>query len=151
MPLKMSPTKLLCAFVLSRLDYCSSRLECCPKYLLSKLQTLQNNATRLIFQNNQIRLRHILYFILFTDYLMITGSTASNRHTTVCFALRLFLIRLISVQNHLHLYTPFRQRSALLQTPVCSEYHPSEQNQLVSALSSTRLMLSLEPTPCICP
>ena len=29
--------KLLCAFVLSRLDYCNSLLAGCPKYLLSKL------------------------------------------------------------------------------------------------------------------
>ena len=40
--------KLLCAFVLSRLDYCNSLLAGCPKYLLSKLQKVQNNAARLI-------------------------------------------------------------------------------------------------------
>ena len=32
--------------------------------------------------------------------------------------------------------------SALLQTPECSEYHPSEQSPVVSALSLTRLQLS---------
>ena len=37
----------------SRLDYCSSRLAGCPKYLLSKLQKLQNNATRLIFRTTR--------------------------------------------------------------------------------------------------
>ena len=39
--------KLLCAFVLSRLDYCNSFLAGCPKYLLSKLQKVKNNAARL--------------------------------------------------------------------------------------------------------
>ena len=42
--------KLLCAFVLSRLGYCNSLLAGCPKYLLSKLQKVQNNAARLIFR-----------------------------------------------------------------------------------------------------
>ena len=32
--------------------------------------------------------------------------------------------------------------SALLQTPECSEYHPSEQSPMASALSLTRLQLS---------
>ena len=45
--------KLLCAFVLSRLDYCNSVLEGCPKYLLSKLQKVQNNAARLIFRTTR--------------------------------------------------------------------------------------------------
>ena len=46
-------TKLLCAFVLSRLDYCNSLLAACPKYLLSKLQKVQNNAARLIFRTTR--------------------------------------------------------------------------------------------------
>ena len=39
--------KLLRAFVLSRLDYSHLLLAGCPKYLLSKLQKVQNNAARL--------------------------------------------------------------------------------------------------------
>ena len=42
--------KLLCAFVLSRLNYCNSLLAGCPQYLLSKLQKVQNNAASLIFR-----------------------------------------------------------------------------------------------------
>ena len=42
--------KLLCVFVLSRLDYCNSLLVGCPKYLLTKLPKVQNNAARLIFR-----------------------------------------------------------------------------------------------------
>ena len=51
--LKMSPKKLLCAFVLSRLDYCNSFLAGCPQYLLSKLPKVQNNAARLIFRTTR--------------------------------------------------------------------------------------------------
>ena len=40
----------------------------------------------------------------------------------------------------LHLYTPSRQ--LCLQTPKCSEYYPSEQSPVDSALSLTRLQLS---------
>jgi len=45
--------KLLCAFVFSRLDYCNSLLVGRPKYLLSKLQKVQNNAARLIFRTTR--------------------------------------------------------------------------------------------------
>ena len=51
--LKMSPKKLLCVFVLSRLDYCNLLLAGCPKYLLSKLQKVQNNDARLIFRTTR--------------------------------------------------------------------------------------------------
>ena len=42
---------LVCALVLSRLDYCNSLLAGCPKYLLNKLQKIQNYAARLIFRS----------------------------------------------------------------------------------------------------
>ena len=41
---------LICSFVLSRLDYCNSLLAGSPKYLLLKLQKVQNSAARLIFR-----------------------------------------------------------------------------------------------------
>ena len=51
--LNMSQKKLLCAFVLSRLDYCNSFLAGCPKSLLSKVQKVQDNAARLIFRTTR--------------------------------------------------------------------------------------------------
>ena len=41
---------LLCAFVLSKLDYCNSLLSGFPKHLLDKLQKVQNSAARLVFK-----------------------------------------------------------------------------------------------------
>ena len=42
---------LVCAFILSRLDYCNSLLAGCPKYILDKLQKVQNHAARLIYKS----------------------------------------------------------------------------------------------------
>ena len=41
---------LVCAFVLSRLDYCNSLLSNSPKYITDRLQRVQNSAARLIFR-----------------------------------------------------------------------------------------------------
>ena len=46
-------SKNVCTFVLSRLDYCNSLLAGCPKYLLSKLEQVQNNAARFIFRTTR--------------------------------------------------------------------------------------------------
>ena len=42
--------KLLCAFILSKLDYCNSLLSGSPKHLLDKLQKVQNSTARLVFK-----------------------------------------------------------------------------------------------------
>ena len=55
--------KLLCAFVLSRLDYCNSLLAGCPKYLLSRLQKVQNNAAGLIFRTRSAHITPMLHFL----------------------------------------------------------------------------------------
>ena len=41
---------LLCAFVLSRLDYCNALLAGSPKHLMKTLQKVQNHAARLVFR-----------------------------------------------------------------------------------------------------
>ena len=62
------------------------------------------------------------------------------------FALRSFLIRLPSTFQHFFTFTLLPSSSALLQTPKCSEYHPS-----YSALFLLPGSSYLEPTPCFCP
>ena len=41
---------LVCAFVLSRLDYCNSLLSNSPKYITDRLQKVQNSAARLVLK-----------------------------------------------------------------------------------------------------
>jgi hypothetical protein len=41
---------LVCAFFLSKLDYCNSLLSGCPLYLLQKLQKVQNSAARMVLR-----------------------------------------------------------------------------------------------------
>ena len=49
--LSVQATKtVVSAFVLSRQDHCSSLLSGCPQYPLNRLQKVQNNAARLIFE-----------------------------------------------------------------------------------------------------
>ena len=52
--LSVDATKtLVCAFVLSRIDYCNSLLAGLPKYQLDRLQRIQNNAARLILRSSK--------------------------------------------------------------------------------------------------
>ena len=44
---------LVCAFVLTRIDYCNSLLGGAPKTLLDKLQRVQNNAARLVSKSSK--------------------------------------------------------------------------------------------------
>ena len=69
----------------------------------------------------------LLCFILFAGYLLSRGSN-TNR---ACFALRSFLIRLPSIFQNFFTFTLLPGSSALLQTPECSEYHPSEESPVV--------------------
>ena len=80
----------------------------------------------------------LLCFILFTGYPLSRGSITN----CLCFALRSFLIRLPSTFQNFFTFTLLPGSSALLQTPECSEYHPSEQSAVVSTPSLTRLQLS---------
>ena len=52
--LTVEATKILvCAFVLSKLDYCNSLLFGCPHYLLGRLQKAHNSAAKLVFKERK--------------------------------------------------------------------------------------------------
>ena len=87
----------------------------------------------------------IVCFIPFTGYLLSRGSNTS----CLFFALRSFLIKIPSTYQNVFTFTLLHGSFALLQTPDCSEHHPSEQSPVISALSLTRLHY-LEPTRCFC-
>ena len=56
--------------------------------------------------------------------------TLQRTQQQIIFALRSFLIRLPSTFQNFFTFTLFSGSSALLQTPECSEYHPSAQKVL---------------------
>ena len=110
----MFPTQLLCALVLSRLDYCSSRLAGCPKYLLSKLQKLKNNATRLIFRttgsSHVTPMLHSLHWL--PNEQRIDCSLSLLSFKIICHQAIIYL------SDILHLYTPSPQLRSPTDTRV---------------------------------
>ena len=108
--------KLLCPFVLSRLDYCNSFLSGCPKYLYSELQKVQTNAARLIFRTT--RSAHVTPMPHFLHWLPI--------EQRIEYKLSLLCFKIISHQapvylsELLHLYTPSRQLRSSTDTRVFS-------------------------------
>ncbi|MCP3848752.1 MAG: hypothetical protein GY694_00735, partial [Gammaproteobacteria bacterium] len=96
---------LVCAFVLSRLDYCNSLLFSCPKYLLNKLQKVQNAAARLVLKARKrqhasplLKSLHWLPVNLRVQYKILVLC-----HTYFSGCLPVYLSHLLSV------YTPARQ------------------------------------------
>ena len=143
---KTSSKELLCAVVLSRLGYCNSLLAGCPKYLLSELQKVQNIAARLIFRTSRSArvtpMRHSLHWLPVEQRI-------EYKLSLLCF--KIILIRLPSTFQNFFTFTLLPGSSALLQTPECSEYHPSERKKVLwSALFLLPDSSYLEPTPCIC-
>ena len=101
--------KLLCVFfILSRLDYCNTLLVSCPKYLLSKLHKIQNNAARLIFQTP----RSARVLLCFTVFLFSRESST----TSGCCVLKSSLIRPLPV-SQTFTFTLILVSSIVRQTP----------------------------------
>ena len=106
--------KLLCAFVLSRLDYCNALLAGCPNYLLSKLQKVHNNAARLI--SITTRSAHVTPMLHSLHWLPI--------EQRIDYKLSLLCFNIISHQapiylsELLHLYTPSLQVRSSTDTRV---------------------------------
>ena len=68
--LSVSATKtLVCAFVLSRLDYCNALLSGSPKHCIDKLQNVQHSAARLVYRKN--RRNHITPLLISLHWLPV--------------------------------------------------------------------------------
>ena len=93
--------KMLRAFVLSRLDYCNQLLAGCPKYLLSKLRKVRNNAARLIFRTT--RSAHVTPMLHSLHWLPIEQRIEYKLSLIISHQAPIYLSEL------LHLYTPSRQ------------------------------------------
>ena len=137
--------KLLCAFLLSRLDYCNSLLSGCPKYLFCKLQKIKNNAARLIFRTT--RFVHVTPMLHSLHWLPV--------EQRIEYKLSLFYFKIISDQaaiylsERLHLYTPSRQLRSSADTRVfrIPSFRAKSSGQRFLLLGSSYL----EPAPCFCP
>ncbi|KAK7098126.1 hypothetical protein V1264_002486 [Littorina saxatilis] len=118
---------LVCSLVLSKIDYCNSLLAGLPKYLLDRLQRIQNNAARLVFKSSKYEhatpLLHSLHWLPITK--RIEYKLSSLSFAVVSGSAPEYFSEL------LNLYTPSRQlRSAAdtrlfrlptVQTKTCGE------------------------------
>ena len=74
---------LICAFVLSRLDYCNALLSGSPKYLLDRLQKVQNNAARLIYRFPKFH--HVTPLLHTLHWLPIEKKRIDLKLASLCF------------------------------------------------------------------
>ena len=95
---------LLCAFVLSRLDYCNALLAGSPKYLTDKLQKVQNHASRLVFRSS--RFDHVTPLLHQLHWLPV-HSRVDYKVSTLCFKV-LESTAPSYLSDLLHLYNPSR-------------------------------------------
>ena len=66
---------LVCAFTLSRLDYCNCLLAGCPQFLIDRLQQVQNSAARLICREKNLTMSNPF----FSPY---TGFQSGHEYST---------------------------------------------------------------------
>ena len=103
---------LLCAFVLSKLDYCNSLLSGSPKHLLDKLQKVQNSAARLVFK--ALKHKHIKPLLQKLHWLPVV-SRIQYEVATLCYnsfteSYPVYLSELLTV------YRPSRQLRSISDT-----------------------------------
>ena len=105
---------LLCAFVLSRLDYCNSLLAGTPIFLINKLQKVQNNAARLIFKSS--RSAHVTPLLKSLHWLPIE-KRIQYKIALLCFK---YFNNLAPsyISDLLHVYTPSRQLRSATDTRI---------------------------------
>ena len=125
---------LVCAFVLSRIDYCNSLLAGVPKYLLDRLQKIQNNAARLILRTSKYD--HITPMLHSLHWLPVSSRIEYKLSTLVFSAVSgtgpAYLSEL------LQLYTPSRQLrcssdTRIFRTPIVRTKTYGERSFLYKA------------------
>ena len=107
---------LICAFVLSRLDYCNALLSGCPNNLLHRLQKIQNNAARLVFQCS--RNTHVTPLLRSLHWLPV-AKRIQYKLSVLCF--KSFDSSAPDyLSDLLHVYTPSRQLRSSSDTRLLS-------------------------------
>ena len=137
--------KLLCMFILSRLDYCNSLSVGCPKYLLSKLQKVQNNAARLIFRTT--RSAHVTPMLHSLHWLPVK-QRIEYRLSLLCSEIISHQVP-IYLSELLHFYTLSRQLCSSTDTRVfrIPSFRTKSCGQRSLLLPGSSY---LELTPCFC-
>ena len=102
----------VCAFVLSKLDYCNSLLSSCPNQQLNKLQKVQNSAARLVLKAQ--KQEHVKALLQKLHWLP-AHSRIQYKISTLCYnsfseTYPLYLSELLTV------YYPSRQLRSILDT-----------------------------------
>ena len=103
---------LLCAFVLSKLDYCNSHLSGSPKHLLDKLQKVQTSAARLVFKAHKHE--HIKPLLQKLHWLPVV-SRILDKVATLCYN-SFAESNLVYLSEHLTAYHPSRQLLSISDT-----------------------------------
>ena len=103
---------LVCAFVMSKLDYCNSLLASCPNQLLDKLQKVQNSAARLVFKaRKQEHIKPLLQKLHWLPvHSRIQYKISSLSYNSFSETYPLYLSELLTV------YYPSRQLFSILDT-----------------------------------
>ena len=115
----------MCAFVLSKLDYCNSLLSGSPQYILDKLQKVQNSAARLVLKRR--KRDHVQPLFKQLHWLPVR-SRIQYKVSTLCFntfacASPDYLSELLTVYIWLG-------NSVLLQTVVLFAFPPQKQRHV---------------------
>ena len=110
---------LVSAFVLSKLDYCNSLLAGCPKYLIQKLQKVQNSAARLILKLPKGD--HVSEHLMSLHWLPVE-SRIKHKLSCICFT-AVSQATPTYLNNLVTLYTPGRSlRSSSDERKLCVPY-----------------------------
>ena len=145
-------TTLVCAFIFSKLDYCNSLFAGLPKYLIHRLQRIQNNAARLVFKSSKFEhvspLLHSLHWLPISD--RIDYKISSPTHSAICGTGPEYLSELLLLAPFvLHLILDFSVFPLSGQKPTDNDLSPTRPlqhgitYQLLSDTQSLSLLLKL--------